>query len=70
MPVTEETYRRVALEDPEGQWELHCGRLRQRPGMTLEHNQVQTRLLFDLMRQLDAQGVRWAGLDERGGITT
>ncbi len=30
MPVSEQTYRVVALEDPEGQWELHRGRLREK----------------------------------------
>jgi len=38
MPISEATYERVALEDPEGQWELVCGRLRGKPGMTTEHN--------------------------------
>ena len=39
-PVTEETYRRVAMEDPERQWELHDGLLREKPGMGMEHNDV------------------------------
>ena len=38
MPVNEQTYQQVALEDPEGQWELHCGRLVRKPDMTTEHN--------------------------------
>ena len=53
MPVTEETYERVALEDPEGQWELVCGRLRQKPGMTTEHNEVASKLDRRLWMQLD-----------------
>jgi Uma2 family endonuclease len=48
MPVSEATYERVALEDPEGLWELACGRLRRKPDMTTEHNQV-TRLLAALL---------------------
>jgi hypothetical protein len=35
MPVSEETYERVALED----WRqvgLHCGNLRSKPGMTAQ----------------------------------
>src|SRR5215208_950937 len=40
MPVTERTYKRVALEDPDGHWELDCGELRRKPDMTFEHNQV------------------------------
>ncbi|MGI8925459.1 MAG: Uma2 family endonuclease [Tepidiformaceae bacterium] len=52
MPVSEETYRRVALEDPESKWELHCGELRRKPGMTLEHNSVAWRIGFYLQQQL------------------
>jgi Uma2 family endonuclease len=44
MPVSAATYERVALEDPEGKWELVCGRLREKPLMTTEHNGVQRRL--------------------------
>jgi Uma2 family endonuclease len=40
MPVSEETYERVALEDPEGRRELVCGRLRRKPEMTAEHESV------------------------------
>jgi Uma2 family endonuclease len=32
MPVSEQTYKAVALEDRQGQWELHRGQLRQKPG--------------------------------------
>jgi Uma2 family endonuclease len=53
MPISEETYRQIALEDPEGHWELYCGHLRQKPGMTLEHNRVAHRLLRQLFQQLD-----------------
>jgi Uma2 family endonuclease len=52
MPVSEATYEQVALEDPEGQWELVCGQLRQRPGMTAEHNEIQDALDEILRRQL------------------
>jgi Uma2 family endonuclease len=52
MPVTEKTYEQVALEDPEGQWELVCGRLRSKPGMTQEHNDVARMLLYQLLGQL------------------
>ena len=40
MPVSEETFERVALEDPEGRWELICGKLREKPAMTTEHGYV------------------------------
>ncbi len=53
MPVSEATYERVALEDPEGQWELVCGRLRSKPAMTTEHNNVMQRLDHQLQIQLD-----------------
>lgn len=53
MSVTERTYERVALEDPEGQWELHRGQLREKPGMTAAHNQLGVDLAFTVMRQLD-----------------
>lgn len=53
MPVSEATYERVALEDPEGQWELVCGRLRSKPGMTTAHNAIIDALHYELHRQLD-----------------
>lgn len=53
MPVSDKTYRMLALEDPEGQWELHCGELRQKPAMSVDHNRGATRLLLQLGRQLD-----------------
>ena len=53
MPVSEQTYRQVASEDPEGHWELHHGSLRRKPQMTLEHNQIASELFFALRQQLD-----------------
>lgn len=53
MPVSEETFRQVALEDPEGHWELYCGDLRRKPGMSIEHNRLMSQLHYHLMRQLD-----------------
>jgi len=53
MPVSYETFERVALEDPEGMWELHCGALRQKPEMTAEHNHIGRTLAFDLQLQLN-----------------
>jgi Uma2 family endonuclease len=52
MPVSEATYEAVALEDPEGRWELHCGELRRKPGMTMPHNSLQDELAFELRLQL------------------
>lgn len=53
MPVSEKTFRQVALEDPEGQWELYCGSLRRKPGMSIEHNWFMSQVAFTLMLQLD-----------------
>jgi Uma2 family endonuclease len=58
MPVSEETYERVALEDPDGKWELHCGRLRNKPGMTTKHNDIGTILGFRLQQQLSLDQFR------------
>ena len=52
MPITFETYQRVALEDPEGKWELVCGRLREKPLMTTEHEDVSRSLAMELSTQL------------------
>jgi Uma2 family endonuclease len=53
MPVSEKTFRQLALEDPEGHWELYCGSLRQKPNMTYEHNHTARRLFRSLDRQLE-----------------
>lgn len=53
MPVSDKTYEQVALEDPEGHWELDCGYLRRKPGMTAEHYYPVRRLAWSLSRQLD-----------------
>ena len=56
--VSEETYRRLALGDPEGQWELHDGRLQEKPGMSVEHGGVMIRLAATLHVQLDENEYR------------
>ena len=53
MPISPETYERVALEDPEGRWELWCGRLVSRPPMTTEHEDCIVMLDWQLQRQID-----------------
>jgi Uma2 family endonuclease len=53
MPVSEETFRRVALEDPEGHWELDHGHLRRKPGMSFPHNFAMTYIGGQLINQLD-----------------
>ena len=52
MPVSEATYRQLAVEDRESAWELVCGKLRQKPGMTLRHNSAGRVLAHVLQQQL------------------
>lgn len=52
MPVSDETYVRVALEDGDGIWELHCGEPVQKPPMAAEHNQAARILARRIMAQL------------------
>ena len=58
MPISETTFRKVALEDPEGHWELWCGRLQRKPGMTAEHEELGFELAFELRAQLDRSQFR------------
>lgn len=53
MAVSYATYERVALEDGDGLWELVCGRLRERPLMTQEHNRCAWRLMSQIAKQFD-----------------
>lgn len=52
MTVDEATYKRLALEDRHGHWELHAGRLVQKPGMTAFHAEALERLHWRLRSQL------------------
>jgi Uma2 family endonuclease len=58
MPISERTFQQIALEDPEGHWELYCGQLRSKPGMTFAHNQTGIWLTVQLARQLDTRRYR------------
>lgn len=58
MPVSAATYERVALEDPDGKWELVCGQLRRKPAMTTEHQDVARNLVALLVPQLDRRRYR------------
>ena len=53
LGISAATYERVALRDPDGQWELHHGQLREKPGMSFEHNDVMVELPHQLRTQLD-----------------
>ena len=57
-PMSEETYRQFALGDPQGQWELYRGQLREKPGMSVEHGGVTDNLLAFLYGQLDRNEYR------------
>ena len=52
MPVTEQTYLCVVQESPEGQWELHDGRLLEKPLMSWDHGDVMIYLAHMLLLQL------------------
>jgi Uma2 family endonuclease len=52
-PMSDEAFERLALDDPQGHWELNCGVPRRKPGMTFEHNDVMENLGFLLHAQLD-----------------
>src|SRR5262245_39109801 len=58
MPISEQTFRQVALEDPEGHWELDCGKLRQKPDMSARHNDVMVYIGAQLTAQLDRRQFR------------
>lgn len=53
--VTEEAYHRLALTEPDRKWELHDGRLREKPPMTFGHGHAFLELAFRLREQLDPE---------------
>lgn len=56
--TSEETYRRLALGDPQGRLELHRGVVREKPGMSLVHGDTMIHLIEMLLRQLDRREYR------------
>lgn len=52
MPVSEETFKRISMEDPDGHWELDDGCLRQKPEMTYRHSDAQVLLGHMFLLQL------------------
>jgi Uma2 family endonuclease len=56
--VSEETYRKLALSDGNGQLELHNGQLREKPGMSVEHGAVMMDVIEQLLGQLDRDEYR------------
>ena len=53
MTVAERTYAAIALEDPDVQWELHKGFLREKPGVSAEHSRLYGELTYLVRRQID-----------------
>jgi Uma2 family endonuclease len=56
--VSEETYRRLALGDPQGRLELHDAQLREKPAMSAVHGDIIDRLAAMFYRQLDRDDYR------------
>lgn len=55
---SEAEYERVVFSDPDRQWELYDGELREKPGMSLEHLDVIVQLAHLLKSQLDGRRYR------------
>ena len=53
LAMTPEEYERIALADPERVWELHRGRLREKPPMSLGHEVILWALDHQFQVQLD-----------------
>ena len=51
--MSEEEYEQFVLSGIDGAWELHDGRLVEKPGMTWEHHDIITLLGHLLLQQLD-----------------
>ena len=56
--VSEETYRRLSLDDRYAHCELHDGRLLEKPGMSVEHGDTMVLLATTLAGQLDRNEYR------------
>ena len=50
--MSEEQYQRFVLAQPDGQWELHDGRLVEKPGATWEHADIAMELAYLLRHQI------------------
>jgi Uma2 family endonuclease len=53
MVVTKLNFEQIVLADPDRQWELHQGRLLEKPAMSYGHNRALGALVVQLARQLD-----------------
>jgi Uma2 family endonuclease len=50
--ISEEEYQHIVLGEPDRQWELRDGRLRERPGMSWNHGRIVAKLSNLLQQQL------------------
>ena len=53
MPLTQETFAAVVMEDIDRRWELHQGKLREKPPMSFAHNRSARLIAFRIASQLD-----------------
>lgn len=56
--MSEAAYEQFVLSGPDGAWELHDGRLVEKPGMTWEHLDIASELAYILRRQLNRREFR------------
>jgi Uma2 family endonuclease len=56
--ISEAEYEHIVAANPDHQWELVDGRLREKPGMTWEHSDLVTWLAYLLLRQLNPSEFR------------
>ena len=56
--MTDEAFEQLALDDPDGKWELWCGVPRRKPAMTFEHNDIAELLSYLFQSQLDRGAYR------------
>jgi Uma2 family endonuclease len=61
MVVSSRTFEQLVLEDSDHHWELHHGRLVEKPPMTWEHNATAYNLVAELTTQLDRRDYHVAG---------
>ena len=58
MVMTKDAFDLIERADPEKNWELHHGELREKPGMSVEHGDVMFYLAHLLQLQLDRREYR------------
>ena len=55
MRLSDAEFRRLAIDDPDGKWELFDGEPRRKPCMTWEHNYIALYLAASLIGRLDVR---------------